>query len=272
MRYYLVVILLVLPLVAHSAVYRWVDEKGQVHFGNIPPKQQSEYKRGELQESSKEGTENNQLPSNMRPPANNKNTVADKTPVSTDADDKKNIMNENIVESSKQKNNNLDKYTRELRLGQLIKRLKEESGIRENIKSHVEADKDILDIDNNSIKNSKKVKKENNKIGTKANSDLSSIKKNKDNSVKNTKNISTKKIVNKENGLVVGNETASQNKNSVSKENENSITKDQEKCGFFSGYVDTYEFRIKTECPDSHCELLKSQLEKYQKKKAKYCQ
>jgi hypothetical protein len=34
-------ILLLLPLIAHAGVYKWVDAKGQTHFGDRPPAENS---------------------------------------------------------------------------------------------------------------------------------------------------------------------------------------------------------------------------------------
>jgi len=51
-KYLLIIGFCLFPWLAHGGVYQWVDKDGRVHFGNIPPQQQEEYKTGNIKHHS----------------------------------------------------------------------------------------------------------------------------------------------------------------------------------------------------------------------------
>ena len=55
-------LLLMMPLIAQAGIYQWVDEKGQVQFGDVPPQQQSEYKAGQVKLKPVMSTRQERLP------------------------------------------------------------------------------------------------------------------------------------------------------------------------------------------------------------------
>ena len=60
-KYLFIIGFCLLPLHAHGGVYQWVDDNGHVHFGNIPPHQQNEYKVGEIELQSAPETPKKEL-------------------------------------------------------------------------------------------------------------------------------------------------------------------------------------------------------------------
>ena len=50
-----------------------------------------------------------------------------------------------------------------------------------------------------------------------------------------------------------------------------STKKDEEKCGVFTGFVNSYEIKVAEECPGPHCSVYKRSLKKYKLKQKRYC-
>jgi len=50
-----------------------------------------------------------------------------------------------------------------------------------------------------------------------------------------------------------------------------STQKNQEKCGVFTGFVNSYEIKVAEECPGPHCSVYKRSLKKYKLKQKHYC-
>jgi hypothetical protein len=46
MKAWIFFLLLACPALSGAAVYKWVDDLGHVHYGNVPPRQQPEYQQG----------------------------------------------------------------------------------------------------------------------------------------------------------------------------------------------------------------------------------
>ena len=47
--------------------------------------------------------------------------------------------------------------------------------------------------------------------------------------------------------------------------------KDVDKCGVFTGFVDSYEIKVAEECPGAHCSVYKRSLKMYKLKQKRYC-
>jgi hypothetical protein len=288
------------PVAAVAGVYRWVDENGQVHFGNIPPKQQKEYRsgyedystnnktvnkkggkienmKGKKSPGSKNETQNDKsLNANAKKDKNSNNISAGKikeTRAKRIKDKKANIKSKKATKKRVSENTNNKEVINSADPAK-------SAGIKENTKLD-DLLKSLHGKNNRPAKNS-----ENDKLDTKLTSkpNKSTVKtintdkniglkgsgpKNQPASKKQSKKIPGKK---ESGNKVKHGDTAVKVKiESKIKPSSNNKKSQEEKCGFFRGYVDTYQYRMKYECPGEHCDLLKRELDKYKKKAARYC-
>lgn len=255
MRLAVVILILFFPLLSHGEVYRWVDENGQIHFGSVPPKSQKPYDPGEIQDNGQKQSLN---PESTKSKKKQKN-VTEKPAVHKNAETKTNKKKSNEqnnkenskVVTSKPKpieKKSLEKESekkREEKFQSLIKRLKNDLGVtKEQAKKKEDHENNLIDNQDHNAKKEKSV---------------IDVKKQKVHNVKE-KNKETKQVGAEE-------EEVKKEIESV----EQAEVKYNEKCGFFSSFVDSYQDRIKYECPSEHCDLLKKKLEKYKNKAKQYC-
>lgn len=295
MRQYIVIFLLFLPVFANAGIYRWVDENGQVHYGNVPPMQQKEYRPGDdvskagqnparkkIKSAPKKETGKNQLkkPGESKKLDNNLSTKAGSNQSKgTESNNRKVDLQNNVKPDAKQNNSKAEQASSEdntkkktVKPGSLKKKsiIEESSELKRLIKKlrNSEASPDITNHEN------KSVVKENNKDKgkhvetTKINKKKKSMPKHSSKGNEDVQDVPIKEEEKKANKKM--NDTGSVAK--VRGSHDTKIQKDPEKCGFFTGFVDTYRYRIKYECPGDHCDLLKKNLERYKKKMELYCE
>lgn len=259
MRFAVLILLLVFPLLSHSEVYRWVDENGQVHFGSVPPKQQKPYKAGEIKNNDKKRkavvkqNKSNQDVKVETDSAINNESVSKKDDSSIDKSKNTEKSNVKAVINYKPRSQDekiLDKERdkkRDEKFNALIKRIKSNLGTIK--KQSQEKDRD---------ENNEKV-------------NIKEAEGGKDNN--NQENMADKKAVVEKSKLLDeeknGKEDIEVNKEIESVEQ--AVVKDNEKCGFFMSFVENYEDRVKYECPSEHCDILYKKLEKYRNKVKQYC-
>lgn len=264
MRFAVVLLLLIFPMLSQGEVYRWVDEKGQVHFGSVPPNKQNPYKTGALQENgtSQEAEIKHSQPKpdpkvvspNRGEPQKSKQSVkATESSKNGEGDDQKiKVIYKPKTEEEKRLALEKEKQRNE-KFNALINRLRTSLGVNKNTQQEpgVEAKAktqkaDTLDkpdaLDNTGVlnnENSQTVSVENTEpqTGTPSNEDIE-----------------------KENEVRMEIESV-----------EKAEVKDAEKCGFFLSFVENYEDRVRYECPSDYCDTLQMKLEKYRSKAKQYC-
>lgn len=257
MRFLITLFLLVFPLMAQSAVYRWVDENGQVHFGSVPPKQQSVYKSGDEADDHKLPQKiinrPKQKPATVEDVDKNKKSRQEK---SIKNNSKEKSMDEAgsakpLKTNDEERTNNrvieLENIIKELRKREASDLLKKQSAEKQKtVIKDVQAEKELIPSESNQqqMVDEKEIEQ-------------------------NTPD-ENQKLIRGSEELEESEDFYESIKNSA--EDSNSVEKDSAKCGFFASYVDTYEYRIKYECPASHCDVLNQQLEKYRKKMKSYCE
>jgi hypothetical protein len=236
----LIVGLLLVPVLSQAGVYRWVDEKGQVHFGSVPPQPQSPYKVGDNEADT--GKQQNhaktrQAPS-TNPPAKDEKVANDKK----DAKDKSPARQTGVE------------------LDRLIKRLRSES---KKVTPHDKplTKRKAISIPDAASKPSAKKSQAKPHKGTKDEQSLHH---------KQQQNLSPP--VKTESKPAVSSATKPESKNTKQAGNE---AKKQEKyaemCGVFTDYVQSYQQKVGESCPGAHCAVYQRQLRKYQLKVNKYC-
>lgn len=258
MHIVVLILILLFPVLSHGEVYRWIDDNGQVHFGNVPPRVQEPYKPGEITDGDKtkdiksvkrqplQKTENDsvkkQEPENAQEPKNTGLASKEKNN-SVQVEKEGKINTTYMPKTDKEKKQEAKKAkVQEEKFQTLINRLKNDLGAQEESQQEIKTKEN--ELVEKSVSNNK-----NEKTGVRK----------KETILTNTEKVDKRKEI-EENEIK--NEIESVEKADVQY---------NEKCGFFKSFVDNYQDRIKYECPSEHCELLKKKLEKYEKKASQYC-
>lgn len=254
-RYLFVIGFCLLPWLAHGGVYQWVDETGRIHFGNIPPQQQDEYKTGELKSQSAPVVQKKATPA----PEPSKNGVI-KTASPEDKRAPLSAKNPTVDEGAKAKSVKNDpptKFHDRKKLKTLIKDLREQVEPARASKSTASKNQPApapKDPQPTVLKPVEAVKVEpvvidspDGPAGDKA--PLQSVEK---------KSAEQK--------------SAEQAREQSPDDGSSALTeKDADKCGVFSDFVDSYEVKVSEGCPGAHCSVYKRSLKKYKLKKERYC-
>lgn len=291
---------------ASSEVYRWVDDNGQVHYGNVPPALQEPYRPGVLSEDEKvvnevydgskakpQGGKNTPVKQGINTqnqPVKNKDNDIHKQETQIE-EEKKSEKDDKSKEVNKEQDKNRKKIRNE-KLDSLINRLKKDlSSIPVKEKTEPQIENIQLDKKNNpantesekigSVKEKSDVEKE--KLGVKkekqdvkkekqsVKKEKQDVRKDKNKDKNNSNKEASKSSINKTGPKDKAKEDMEIKKEIESVENAAHTDTDLEKCGFFKSYVENYTDRIKYECPSEHCDLLKRKLEKYEHKVKQYC-
>ena len=275
-----------------------MDENGQVHFGNIPPKQQKEYRSGYEDYSTNNKTVNKKggKTENMKGKKSPGSMNEAKKNKSSSIKKKKNSDNISTIQTKEKRSKRMKNEKTNIKAKKGTKKRPSENtknkemtgsvvpakaaGIKENTKLD-DLLKSLHGKNNRPAKNSENDKLDK-KLTSKPNkSTVKTINTDKNIGLKDSgpkkqpasKKQSKKKPDEEESGNKVkhGDTAVKAKIESKIKPSSNKKKSQEEKCGFFRGYVDTYQYRVKYECPGEHCDLLKKELDKYKKKAALYC-
>lgn len=262
---------LLLTFSAYGEVYQWVDEKGQVHFGNVPPGQQGPYKLGGYDQNSPNSTPGTKVPSKPDPGFSTPQVPVQQTPMQT--------IPTSVVESPEK---TVDTTTSGVRpvagsatpvlhsrpkavvspqeLEDLIKRLRTGAKIPKDNSANAPAKSAVHTPEVQKPKAQKPVIQKPNVHKQ----EILKTQKPIDGVAKTTTQGKTKEKA----GVVVAVEGKAADISSANLKDE----KDAEKCGVFTGFVITYEAKVKDDCPGAHCAVYERSLKSYKIKKERYCQ
>lgn len=231
-KYLFIIGFCLLPWLVYGDVYQWVDKDGTVHFGSIPPQQQEKYNAGDIKYHS--------------------------APVLLKKDLSKKELSEQGgatqespgVESANSKNKPFPKNSKfrdRKELEMFVEHL------QEKVKSYRVGASPEIDKKLPASKNVKMIRSEpddKDKVTVKAGAEASLA-------------ADEKKVSSQE-----GSEASSKR----DADTENIATqKDADKCGVFTGFVDSYEIKVAEECPGAHCSVYKRSLKRYKLKQKRYC-
>ena len=255
-KYLLIAGFCLLPWLVHGGVYQWVDKDGRVHFGNIPPQMQDEYKAGKIKpqyepvtlkkeitetELSEDGEAKQELPQKKSsPPALNKPEMP--------AESKDKISPKHQT----------TKFQNRKELKAFIEHL------REKLKpSHEKKASSMIDKHPTKPKNEQSVNAQT--LSPKpVNSAKAMVVKTADGIEPAVdEKVDEKKVPSKKNAKASEERTA--DAKSISSE------KDRDKCGVFTDFVISYEAKVAEGCPGSHCSVYKGSLKTYKLKQKRYC-
>ena len=223
-----------MPWLVYGDVYQWVDKDGTVHFGSIPPRQQEKYNAGEIKYHSAPVLLKKEL---SKKELSEQNGATQESPGVESAQHplKKPVATTN------------SKFRDRKELEIFVEHL------REKVKSFRVGASPEIDKKLPASKNVKMIRSEPGdkvKVTVKAGAG--------DNLAANEKKVSSQE----------GSEALS--KRDVDTENI-ATQKDADKCGVFTGFVDSYEIKVAEECPGAHCSVYKRSLKRYKLKQKRYC-
>ena len=260
---------LLLPFLAYGEVYQWVDEKGQIHFGNVPPRQQGPYKLGGYKHGTPQSPPTVNVPSSVPAQPPQPVSPAGSTPKSQTGSiikseevvDTSAAMNSEVKSKSKSKPGSESQPKAILKpkqLDVLIKRLRTAVEALPELPATPPAPRihqQSVTHKSEASKSSKPVKK------AAPPQDVPAKKKDK-------KKVEKKVEKNDKSDIVVTEVDQTAGKSTPDSKDE----KDADKCGVFTDFVSAYEAKVKDACPGSHCAVYKRSLKKYKLKKQRYCQ
>ena len=232
-----------MPWLVYGDVYQWVDKDGTVHFGSVPPQQQEKYNAGDIKYHpapvllkkellKKELAEQGGLTQELP------RVESAQHPLKKPAE-KTNSKNKPFPKNSK--------FRDRKELEMFVEHL------REKVKSYRVGTSSEIDKKLPASKNVKMIRSE------------------PDDKVKVTVKAGA------------GTDRAAEEKEDFSQENSESSSKrdadteniatqkDTDKCGVFTGFVDSYEIKVAEECPGAHCSVYKRSLKRYKLKQKRYC-
>ena len=280
---------LLLPMLVYGDVYQWVDEKGQVHFGNIPPKQQGPYKLGGYGNVSPNSASTQNMQSGV--PVQTPQPVPSAAPTakpqtgpivktkavmdaaasavnpdskSTDSKAQSKSKSKPKTKPASESQSKAKSAPKAKQLEVLIKRLRTEAGTPQAkpAASPSERSPQQSAIKKPATTSSPKLVKH------AAPSAVHAQKNQKKQDKKPDKKPDKKQEKKKEtSGAVVTKLNHTTEKSTSDSKDE----KDADKCGVFTNFVIAYEVKVKDGCPGAHCSMYKRSLKKYKLKKERYC-
>lgn len=246
-KYFFIFGFYLLPSLVSGGVYQWVDESGRVHFGSIPPHQQSEYKTGEITHEAPAAPEKESRVQAEKKKSDDEKSAATLGTLKEDPKTTKKEITPKFY----------DKHELKVLIDQLREKLKETNMLkaREAKSETVAPSSKILDVS----ESDKKIE-----IETATDKgEAKNIKQSSEPEKVDVSNKSDDKTVNEPTEIPVNKKQDAPAKGKSEK--------DEDKCGVFSGFVATYEQKIIDECPGSHCSVYKRSLKRYKVKQKRYC-
>ena len=228
-----------MPWLVYGDVYQWVDKDGTVHFGSIPPRQQEKYNAGEIKYHSAPVLLKKEL---------SKTGLSEQggaTQESPPVESAQHPLKESVTKTNPKNQNS--KFRDRKELDMFVEHLREKvksfrTGASSEIDKKLPASKNVKMI--TSVPNEKV------RAGIKAGAGTDLAVDEKKNSSQESSEASSKRDADTEN-------IATQ--------------KDVDKCGVFTGFVDSYEIKVAEECPGAHCSVYKRSLKRYRLKQKRYC-
>lgn len=236
--------LLLLPFSANGGVYRWVDENQQIHFGNVPPQQQSEYRADDIDD------EPARKPATVEGPGLTKAASAPSTTTPSTPSNAPSIASK---PSKQQKVEELER---------LIQHLRAES---KQTPSGNNTTPEPTTSSQPAKANSQVIPGESTGVAASPPAHAEPPA---------TTPVSTKpglpRPVPKQ--AMPSPQGGSAETTSPQDGQEKKSAKDAEMCGVFRGFMQTYQQKVQDGCPGAHCPVYQRQLKKYQLKVKRYCE
>ena len=232
-----------MPWLVYGDVYQWVDKDGTVHFGSIPPRQQEKYNAGDIKYHSAPTLLKKEL---SETGLSEQSGVIQESPA---VDSSQLPLNESAAKTNS-KNKTFPKNSKfrdRKELDMFVEHL------REKVKSFRVGSSSEIDKKLPASINVKMIRSEPDdkvKVTLKAGAGTDLAADEKKNSSQEGSEASSKRDADTEN-------IATQ--------------KDADKCGVFTGFVDSYEIKVAEECPGAHCSVYKRSLKRYKLKQKRYC-
>lgn len=280
-------------LVTEGGVYQWADETGQVHFGSVPPHQQTEYSLGDelkraadkkaLLDANKSDAKKQ---SDKKQSANQKKAQPEK-PVKASVHLDKPATDKKI--SAKELEKMIQKLRKHEKGSQKVT-APGDAKVKGTLPSAEHKPKSVKDknahtkntatsngvVDKKNKKTKKETKKETQKTKTVGSAKAAGVaaKKAKPTAAK-TKPSNSKKPPSS--GLASKKSEGLASKPSLkpsskpSSQHKDMSEKDADKCGIFVNFVEQYKEKVREGCPGAFCDIYKRQLKKYQLKAKHYC-
>lgn len=275
MKTWILILLMTWPALCGAAVYKWVDELGHVHYGNVPPRLQEEYKEGNDQTVP--------VYQQTSPRATNKPTPkpAPATPVESAVSEpaaSEPVASEPGLSTEERMRQVHERIMHTLQSTPLGRQLLEQNT---GEKSAVE--KAAMPAEQTPEKTPAE-KAETETPAPKSESPQTETQQ-KTAPPESTEPATTAPsevdedyavdIPASEEKMATAADTDS-SETKASGESEQAESGDPQQhaaqmCGVFTGYVEDYKLRIKNECSGDLCDIYRRQLEKYRKKQQQYC-